>query len=222
MRWSRAYNETREDLFTERQDSDDDEADWENMEEPQGIGRQPHGRTPGQCTAEDNARSARVFMESLYMEGLDATSQINEGRRFSRHPQTNSIQISILQQIGSCGREVSQTMTSMGSESMDGMVEGELPIIGLALGEREREEERGAVQMNIDSEDEGGQEDEGAAGGNPEEVEEDEEGRTVEGRLIHTKRKQNILKNKARADKRRKQAVEKRMREINEEVIVEI
>ena len=77
--------------------------------------------------------------------------------------------------------------------------------------------------MNIDSEDEGGQEDEDATGGDLEEVEEDEEGRTVEGRLIHTKRKQNILKNKARADKRRRQAMEKkRVREINEEVLVEI
>jgi hypothetical protein len=95
-------------------------------------------------------------------------------------------------------------MTSMGNESMDGMEEGGLPNIVLALGGSEREEERGAVQMNIDSEDEEGQEDEGATGGDLEEVEEDEEGRTVEGRLIHTKRKQNILKNKARADKRRR------------------
>jgi len=100
------------------------------------------------------------------------------------------------------------------------MVEGGLPIIGLALGEREREEERDTVQMNIDSEDEGGQEDEG--GGDPEEVEENEEGRKVEGRILHTKRKQNKLKHQARADKRRRQAVEKRMREINEEAIVEI
>jgi hypothetical protein len=73
--------------------------------------------------------------------------------------------------------------------------------------------------MNIDSEDKGGLEDEGAIGGDMEEVEEDKEGQTVEGRLMHTKRKQNILKNKARAEKRRWQAVEKRMREINEEVI---
>ena len=225
MRWSREYNERRNDHYTERLHSDGDEADWESMEEAQGarIGRQPPGRrTPGQCTAEDNARSARVFMESLYLEGLDDTSQTNEGRRFSKHPQTNSIQISISQQLGNCGRGVSHTMTSMGTESMEGLEVGGLPTIGLALGESEREEERGAVQMNIDSEDEGGQEDEGAAGGNPEEVEEDEEGRTVEGRLIKTKRKQNILKNKARADKRRRQAVEKRMREINEEAIVEI
>ena len=28
-----AYTEMRDDVFTERLDSDDDEADWENMEE---------------------------------------------------------------------------------------------------------------------------------------------------------------------------------------------
>ena len=72
-------------------------------------------------------------------------------------------------------------MPSMGSESMDGMVEGELPIIGLALGEREREEERGAVQVNIDSEDEGGQEGEGATAGDLEEVEEDQGRRRTNG-----------------------------------------
>ena len=44
----------------------------------------------------------------------------------------------------------------------------------------------------------------------------------MEGRLIDTKRKQNILKNKARANRRRRGlAVEKRMREINEGAIVE-
>ena len=69
LRWSRAYNERRVDLFTERQDSDDDEADWENMEEAQGYlnlkDRQPPGRTPAQCMAEDNARSASIFWEEI-------------------------------------------------------------------------------------------------------------------------------------------------------------
>ena len=38
------YNERRDDFFTEYQDSDDDEAAWDDMEELHGIGSQPHGR----------------------------------------------------------------------------------------------------------------------------------------------------------------------------------
>jgi hypothetical protein len=84
-------------------------------------------------------------MESLYMEGLDDTSQTNVGRRFSRHLQTNSIQILIPQQLGKYERWVSHTMTSTGNDSMDGMGEGGLPTIGLALRKSAREEERDAV-----------------------------------------------------------------------------
>ena len=108
LRWSRIYNEPRNDLYTERQDSDDDD-DYDEVEmlEIHARGSQSQGRTPGQCTAEDNARSANAFWEAMQLEWESPeTSQVGEGRRFSRHPETNSIQVSIRQQLGSSSRDL--------------------------------------------------------------------------------------------------------------------
>jgi hypothetical protein len=108
LRWSRIYNEPRNDLYTEHQESDDDD-DYDDVEILEILARehQSQGRTPGQCTAEDNARSAKAFWETMQLEWESPeTSQVGEGRRFSRHPETNSIQISILQQLGSSSRDL--------------------------------------------------------------------------------------------------------------------